>query len=329
MQQQPVQPLNHPSQLPEYLGFGRLDHSSIWFEAPKIYAEYSIGADLVYRVELAENGCRVWEYFEGHTLGHSHYPTLQEAFYQHRTLWSPELHPRLQQITQKIAAGGVIHFHFPKLVRFLYFPAGLIFSLYLPVMAENREPWERLQNRERTRGKDSPLHIHGKHGGAVLRMLSSGVVSAKPVQVVSISSLLVELEQVCKMLIESGALLPAKEYPLVVAVAPLELPHPMVVWPGEPGSEIAAIGLVGLEQNVPDPTQSLPAFVRFSTELLGKTKGDIRNMEPDGSDEQNSQPASSLPAQSQLERFTLPRDITEEEFVQYILGLAKRYRRKA
>jgi len=132
--------------LPLCIGFGVLDDSRTRIEYPEdkngepiLNASYvSYEGELVYKVRLGEESCRVEELFEGRMVGLTISPTLQKAFFQRFLCIGSN--PRFRQMMGRITKDRNIEFVRPNRDRFrtVFFPAGLILVLRLPVVPDDR-----------------------------------------------------------------------------------------------------------------------------------------------------------------------------------------------
>ena len=137
--------------LPPCIGFGVLDDSRTRIEYPEdknggpiLNASYlSYEGELVYKVRLKNESCYVEELFEGRVVGMTTSPTLQKAFFQ-KFLCIGE-NPRFQQMIDRITKDKNVAFVRPGRdgFRTLFFPAGLIFVLRLPVSGTGRSSWKK------------------------------------------------------------------------------------------------------------------------------------------------------------------------------------------
>lgn len=205
--------------LPDHMGFGRLDPGSVSISPRETYAEYITEGDLVYTVWMGAEGARVEEFHQGKSLGASQHSTLEEAFFRLGTLYKPMLHPRLlDAINGMLKRKLNVEVWLPAKASYLFFPSGLLFTLYLPITGLNRAGWEALRDWEEQKGDTSLLHPRGlvQHEPKLASLLKERF--SQYVEYVKLLPALFELNGTIELLHENDVLLPGGSPSLVITV---------------------------------------------------------------------------------------------------------------
>lgn len=87
----------------------------------------------------------------------------------------------------------------------------------------------------------------------------------KPIKLIEISVLLMNLEIACNTFRESGLAKSGSENSLIVLNAPLDPPNPMLVRLEE---GCLALGLTGFQREAPNAEQAIPRFLRAAKLLV-------------------------------------------------------------
>ncbi len=211
------------SPLPDLLGFGWLAKGSVFRGRQETYAEYyaplAIAEERAYSVWLSQGSCQVEEFCEGRSLGVGDGPNLREAFTRLPSLRSPLEHPRLAGVFTRLLRSGLnLRLFLPPETGAIYFPAGLIFSLHLPILAANRNAWEALKARDAQDPEQSRLHFVDHRNGGFRERPPQGKRVGTPGEVIELAALMVELEQICQILAEARVLPPGGARPLLVTL---------------------------------------------------------------------------------------------------------------
>jgi hypothetical protein len=207
------------NQMPDRLGFGKLSGSSICSGKEEVFAEYhasDLGEDdLAYTLWLSLQTCRLEEYCAGESLGVSEGATLAAAFCGLPGLLAPLEHPRLSGMMVRLLRSGLnLHFHLPFETTAISYPAGLIFSLHLPLTRTNHRAWERLQEEDARTAHRGRLQFVDRAQGRFNSRLPRQKKYPRPLEEVELAAWMIDLEATCRYLAEGDVLLPQGELPL-------------------------------------------------------------------------------------------------------------------
>lgn len=217
-------PITGADQLPKYLGFGRLEQRSIISSSEGFQAEYRAGDELVYSVRMSEGYCQLEEFFDGQSLGLSRFPTLEEAFLHQPTLYTPAAHPRLKRILSRFGPDKHIYYKVPKEISYMFYPSGLLFYVYLPVMAIHPSARKEFNIQEGTESEESAVSTRADRSQEKPGRAGTGPDMNLKIRFLERHALLVELEEICLEVVENRAISLSDQYPLLIALAPMKQP---------------------------------------------------------------------------------------------------------
>ena len=257
------------STLPDHLGFGELDPSSIRLTSSYLSADYRLNSELVYRVRLDEHGYQLEEFFDGQIISRGQGHRIEEAFFSLGSLQSSAAHPRLQQLADSLVRKGNVFIHYPNQVHYLYFPAGLLFGLFIPILEINHDHWIKFKSGLNQTGSRH-LQFQGDYLGSVLRLGRDGWISEELVDRVELTCPLVDLEAGSQTLLEQGVVLPDEDYPLIITPLPFSTPNPILVRPGYVTENYQAIGWSSLQRDRPDGTREIARLKRTAARTLSR-----------------------------------------------------------
>src|SRR5207248_1099128 len=106
-------------------------------------------------------------------------PDLQGAFFQSFLgRADPARDPRFVDVCQRVVKSGNIYFQFPGAFRrggsgMLYYPAGLLISLTVPIVHENRPAWD-VFRKAATQREELPMALHAQGPGAIISVMPDG-----------------------------------------------------------------------------------------------------------------------------------------------------------
>ncbi len=198
--------------LPAYLGFGLLDQGSMRSENGALSAAYSAAGGAVHEVRWAPNDCLLKSWWRGREIGQSRGSDLEAAFFanwwSYESLWLDR--PKCDLFNQITGMGNV---YIPLPGReYAFYPAGLMFTLRLPILATRLPAWETFKRR--IRPPASPLVLHREGPGVVLRLGEEGEFHKDPVLVVDLHVPLAWLAPAVVACLESGIVSDGKHYRL-------------------------------------------------------------------------------------------------------------------
>ena len=189
---------------PKNLGFGTLDQSQIRVEGSERekvhHAVYLAGpGDPAYKVQIGPGGCVLEEFFENGLLGRSRAADLKQAWVQNFTTFGEN--PRFKALVNRIREGKNVTFLNPEDAdsHLVFFPAGLIFHLLLPI-------WD-IDRMEGVKDADElkePMHFRALHEGTVLTMNNDRDLIHCPLSIAEFTAPLSDLERAVNFCHERG-----------------------------------------------------------------------------------------------------------------------------
>jgi len=150
-------------ELPAYLGLGTLDPASVSTKAGKTKADYRLDGDLIYQVTLGQSQCVIQEFLDGEELGRSTQANLKDAFTHNLMSLPPYENRRFERLYHRICDNRNIHLEFADQPETIFFPAGYIFVLRLPIVVSNQAKWESLKTKFKQAGDSTPLQFDAEH----------------------------------------------------------------------------------------------------------------------------------------------------------------------
>jgi hypothetical protein len=245
--------------LPPCLGLGTLDSGSVSTRAGTTKADYRSDGELIYQITLGKNRCVIQEFLDGDELGQSTQITLKDAFTHHLMSLPPYENRRFEHLYHRICDNRNIHVEFVDQPEAIFFPAGYIFVLRLPIMAGNQAKWKSVRAKLKRAGDSAPLQFDAEHTGIIFRLDASGRAKAEPVTLVDCTATLVNVAAAADWLWQSGMVLPEKEHRLMVLDASLSLPGQLRLYLGEPGQGVQMFSVLvadSVEMNLKEATRS-------------------------------------------------------------------------
>jgi hypothetical protein len=259
--------------LPPEMGFGVLDPASVAFEDGRLRARYldAEDGDLAYAVDWAPGRCRLDAHCAGQLVTLSGYPDLQAALVRSFLGLGPT-DPRLVRLCQRLIRLGNVYFRYPDLrpgraTGLLFFPAGLIFELRLPVVPANAAVWEAARTLLACGGGDGRLALVREGPGTIFRLGADGAVRAEAIVVADLSAPLARLPRAVGWL--ANVIAPGKAYRLAVLDAGVA--GDLQVYPGERSRGELAFGVFSGNPGQGDGSGRDPArlFADAARRLIG------------------------------------------------------------
>ncbi|NQT03647.1 MAG: tetratricopeptide repeat protein [Planctomycetes bacterium] len=217
---------------PERLGFGLLHSDSIVEREKSVQAKYySKVGDLVYDISLGPDLCRIEEHFENRIIGTTQFKTLPEAFNQKFMSMArhPLDHPRFSRTIKRITKDRNVYFKPFGETKAVFFPAGLIFVLRLPIVGEERE--ELIRNKK----FDFDCNLLGINEGSIIRLLvSTKEITIEDRRMADFSITLLDLEEAVDMFFSLGLVVDPEyiEYGLIIMNAAHAAEGAFQIYPG-------------------------------------------------------------------------------------------------
>ncbi len=235
------------AELPDYLGFGVLDRNSVVQSDAGVSANYVQGEEVVYEIMSEKSQCQISEYFQGEWIGESRDRVLEQAFLRHFSACSPFEHPRFGELYNQLTAGRNISVIFPQRPQAVYFPAGLIFSVRLPlVKGRNRKAWSAFRESIKLSPESKLLQFGKENKGVLFRLSAAGEVSHEDILVGACTAMLINVARVVDLIWESGVVLPEKEYRLTVMDGPQARLGSLPIFLGDPARGFTTYSFVPL-----------------------------------------------------------------------------------
>ena len=254
--------------LPPYLGFGKLDPQSVKTQAGATCANYVLENEVVYQALIKEDDCKLSEFFKGEVICKTSGTDLQPVFMQHLAKMSPYQHPRFEETYRRICDGRNIFARFARQPDMIYFPAGYLFALRLPVVEGNYKKYLALKKQLDKEAQDLPLAFHAERPGLIFRLMDDGEVRGEEVAVVDFSAKLLDLVSAADWLWQSQVVPQQKAYRLTVLPPSETTPGNLPIYFGEPGKGLLTFSVIvteGLETPLEEVAKK---FFELSNEFL-------------------------------------------------------------
>ncbi len=200
------------NELPEYLGLGVLDRTSIQRTKGSTSARYLSGDDTVYQVTVSSHKGELVEFYEGREIGRRVESSLIQTFFLHWAESNPEKNPRFGAMLTHIREDLGLHFIFSP--QYIFFPAGFIFTIRFPMTEQDRQSWMLL--RDKLTSGSGLLRSEREGAGAILRMPTRGGVTTEHVTIVDCSAMMIHLLDSLEVLSSKGMNRREEEYRPVV-----------------------------------------------------------------------------------------------------------------
>jgi hypothetical protein len=255
-----ARPIDQPvvENLPSYLGFGTLDPGSIRIDGEHLIARYQYAdGSTAYQIDWQPGHCLLEAQFEDEPIVCSGDRDLQGALFQSflgRGL--PAEDPRFVDLCQRVVTSGNIYFQFPGAFRrgspgYLYYPAGLLFGLRLPIAWENRPAWDVFQVLTMAR-EDLPMSLFAEGPGAIVSLFPDGELRVDEIEIAQFVAPLCRVVDACRILAAHQLIAPGQTYRMVVADASATGPGGFQVYQGHEAGGPALFAMVAA-----DPTSEL------------------------------------------------------------------------
>jgi len=248
-------PIEQPSveSLPSYLGFGTLDPESVRFDGDRLTARYqSADGDTAYSADWQPGRCLLEAQFEGEPVSIAGGRDLQSALFQSFLARAePAEDPRFIDLCRRVVDSGNIYFQFPQAFRrggpgYLYYPAGLLFSLRLPIVWENRPAWDVFRILTMQRGSLSlDLFVYGP--GAIISLMPNGGLRVEEIEIAQFVTPLYQVVDACRIIAEHRLIAPGLTCRMVVADASVAAPGGLQVYQGHEAGGPALFATVAVD----------------------------------------------------------------------------------
>lgn len=192
-------------ELPEYLGFGRLDFESVDMSNHKVIAEYRTDNDLVYEVELSNNKCRISESFHGEKISITNHVSLEKAFLHHCMSTFRTPHRRLDDISRRLSAvGNVILGISTTSPHCFFYPAGILFTVRVPLISQSKNEWRPPPFVDEVEDRVIEGAFDGVREGLMGFLRTNGDVDIQEIRFLQFTAKLAEIEIMASWFIWTG-----------------------------------------------------------------------------------------------------------------------------
>lgn len=203
--------------LPDYLGLGILESSSVVMSPDKISADYRLEQEVIYRVSVGDQDCQIMELLDGIVIATtSGYKTLRETFFHHFGSRPPQQNKRLRRLFHQIADNRNIYIRYHRKPPYVYYPAGYLICLRQPIVNSNKPIFDHLAEQLINVSDRTDLKLDSKREGIILRLQKTGEVTVEQIMLADFSCTLLHLVSSINLLWESGIVPTEKEYRLLV-----------------------------------------------------------------------------------------------------------------
>lgn len=203
--------------LPDYLGLGVLDSSSVERSHDKVMAVYKFENEDIYQVSVSDKNFQIVELLDGQTIATTaEQVSLRETFFHHLISQPPYQSKRFERLFHRLADNRNIIVRFALEPRFLYYPAGYLFSLRQPIVSNNKSILDGLAESLVEGSDQSSFHLSSIREGIILRLLRNGEVTVEQIQMADFSSTLHRLASSVDSIWQGGMVPKEKEYQLMV-----------------------------------------------------------------------------------------------------------------
>jgi hypothetical protein len=190
-----------------------------------------------YRVDWRPGLCLLDTLFKDDLLLFSGGPDLQGALFQNfLNTGEPAADPRFIDLCQQVVDSANVYFQFPKAFRrggagALYFPAGLLFSLSLPIVWENRPAWDVFRVLA-LRRQGLPMSLDAEGPGASISLMPDGELRVEEIEIAQFITPLCQVVDACQIIAEHRLIARGQTYRLTVADASVAAPGGLQVYQG-------------------------------------------------------------------------------------------------
>jgi hypothetical protein len=148
----------------------------------------------------------------------------------------PTEDPRFVDLCRRVVDSGNVSFQFPRSFRrgspgCLYHPAGLLFSLSLPIVWENRPAWDGFHILTMKRDSHS-LDLFAYSPGAIISLMPDGELHVEEIEIAQFTAPLCQVVDACRTIAERRLIAPNQTHRMTVADASVAAPGGLQVYQG-------------------------------------------------------------------------------------------------
>jgi len=200
--------------LPVYLGLGRLEPDTIRTTNDCLTASYFQESDLIYRVQLKPRQTLLEEFYQKQVISQTIGGSLQETFIKHFSSLETYQDLRLRDVFQPLMTQGNIYLNFPPRFSLIFYPAGLILGLRIPLDLGRSKEWFR--TKPKLDAKKDLLKLESEELGFLFYLTEAGEVKGDQVFVLEFSAMLLNIKDAAQLLIKTGLIGKTKERRMVI-----------------------------------------------------------------------------------------------------------------
>jgi hypothetical protein len=139
-------------------------------------------------------------------------------------------------LCRRVVDSGNIYFQFPKAFRrgspgYLYYPAGLLFSLRLPIVWENRPAWDVFRI-VATNGEELPMSLDDEGPGAIISLVTDGELRVEEIEIAQFVTPLCRVVDACRLIAQHRLIAPGQMYRMAISDASVAAPGGLQVYQG-------------------------------------------------------------------------------------------------
>ena len=260
---------NPLEELPDYLGHGILDSDSVERSRDKVSAVYKFENEVVYQVSISEKDFQIVELLDGLVIATTiERVSFRETFFHHLASQPPYQSKRFERLYHRLAENRNIIVRFAPEPRFLYYPAGYLFSLRQPIVYSNKSIVERFAESLIDGSEHSNLKLDSIRKGVILRLQQNGEVTVEQIQIADFGSTLHRLASSVDLVWQSGMVPKEKEYPLMVLDSSLNAAGNISIYLGDISHGFVTFSVIVTEGTDLDLEQVQNNFQDSSLQLL-------------------------------------------------------------
>ena len=259
--------------LPDYLGLGVLDVSSVERSRDKVIAFYKFENEVVYRVSISNKDFQIVELLDGQPIATTaEQVSFRETFFHHLISQPPSQSKRFERLYHRLADHRNIVVRFALEPRYLYYPAGYLFSLRQPIGYGNKSIVDRFAAPSVGHSDQAGFKFDSVREGIILRLLQNGEVSVEQTQMADFSTTLHRLVDSVDAVWQAGMVPKEKEYQLMVLDSSLNAAGNISIYLGEISRGSATFSAIVTEGVDLDLEQGQKNFRDSSLQLLENFK---------------------------------------------------------
>ena len=264
---------NKTLELPEYLGFGILDKSSIKKEKGTCTAKYLLDNNLVYLVEIGGDRDYIYSFFNSKRLSTTFHIQLDWAFIKNYEFINSSTDPRFKYLSKTIDALDNMLFETPEIPlkskdpMVTYYPAGQFFLLRYVYEKESPNLSNFINEVESNKYKH--IQVYSKSDGFMFCYLENGDVTIRNVKVINFISPLAYITNGVRIISKKKIIGKDKKLRLIVQDLQRTLMFDTEIFWGDLSSNILIYAILYKITDDYNKDKYIDAFIQKSHEYLG------------------------------------------------------------